>query len=65
MKALGIPAEVIDMKDYDPDDRLADEVSGEGVPREDALSFHPFDRNEQNQQAEAYGRPCEQRRVLK
>uniref|UniRef100_A0A3P9HHC4 tRNA 4-demethylwyosine synthase (AdoMet-dependent) n=1 Tax=Oryzias latipes TaxID=8090 RepID=A0A3P9HHC4_ORYLA len=29
LKALGFPAEVIDMKDYDPDDRLADEcVSG-------------------------------------
>jgi len=23
---LGIPAEVVDMKDYDPDDRLAEEV---------------------------------------
>lgn len=23
---MGIPAEVIDMKDYDPDDQLADEV---------------------------------------
>ncbi|RVE65149.1 hypothetical protein OJAV_G00133620 [Oryzias javanicus] len=29
VKTLGFPAEVIDMKDYDPDDRLADEcVSG-------------------------------------
>ncbi|XP_011480524.1 S-adenosyl-L-methionine-dependent tRNA 4-demethylwyosine synthase [Oryzias latipes] len=29
LEALGFPAEVIDMKDYDPDDRLADEcVSG-------------------------------------
>lgn len=27
LEALGFPAEVIDMKDYDPDDRLADEVS--------------------------------------
>uniref|UniRef100_M4AFB1 S-adenosyl-L-methionine-dependent tRNA 4-demethylwyosine synthase TYW1 n=1 Tax=Xiphophorus maculatus TaxID=8083 RepID=M4AFB1_XIPMA len=27
VQTLGIPAEVIDMKDYDPDDRLADEVS--------------------------------------
>lgn len=27
VKTLGIPAEVIDMKDYDPDDQLADEVS--------------------------------------
>uniref|UniRef100_A0A3B5MXJ2 Flavodoxin-like domain-containing protein n=1 Tax=Xiphophorus couchianus TaxID=32473 RepID=A0A3B5MXJ2_9TELE len=26
VQTLGIPAEVIDMKDYDPDDRLADEV---------------------------------------
>uniref|UniRef100_A0A3B3CUP2 Flavodoxin-like domain-containing protein n=1 Tax=Oryzias melastigma TaxID=30732 RepID=A0A3B3CUP2_ORYME len=26
VKTLGFPAEVIDMKDYDPDDRLADEV---------------------------------------
>lgn len=26
MKTLGIAAEVIDMKDYDPDDQLADEV---------------------------------------
>lgn len=24
---MGLPAEVIDMKDYDPDDQLADEVS--------------------------------------
>nr|ACQ57873.1 tRNA wybutosine-synthesizing protein 1 homolog [Anoplopoma fimbria] len=27
VKMLGIPAEVIDIKDYDPDDQLADEVS--------------------------------------
>ena len=27
MESSGVPAEVIDMKDYDPDDRLADEVS--------------------------------------
>lgn len=27
VKNLGIPAEVINMKDYDPDDQLADEVS--------------------------------------
>uniref|UniRef100_A0A3B3TP42 S-adenosyl-L-methionine-dependent tRNA 4-demethylwyosine synthase TYW1 n=1 Tax=Poecilia latipinna TaxID=48699 RepID=A0A3B3TP42_9TELE len=27
VQALGIPAEVMDMKDFDPDDRLADEVS--------------------------------------
>lgn len=27
VKALGIPAEVTDMKEYDPDDQLADEVS--------------------------------------
>lgn len=33
---MGIPAEVIDMKDYDPDDQLADEVSQ--VQREDAFS---------------------------
>uniref|UniRef100_A0A3Q2PLV6 S-adenosyl-L-methionine-dependent tRNA 4-demethylwyosine synthase-like n=1 Tax=Fundulus heteroclitus TaxID=8078 RepID=A0A3Q2PLV6_FUNHE len=26
VQTLGIPVEVIDMKDYDPDDRLADEV---------------------------------------
>lgn len=26
VKSSGIPAEVIDMKDYDPDDQLADEV---------------------------------------
>lgn len=26
VKILGLPAEVIDMKDYDPDDQLADEV---------------------------------------
>lgn len=32
---MGIPAEVIDMKDYDPDDRLADEVSQ--VQKEDAF----------------------------
>ena len=36
MKALGLPAEVIDMKDYDPDDQLADEVSQ--VQREDVFS---------------------------
>lgn len=24
---MGIPTEVIDIKDYDPDDRLSDEVS--------------------------------------
>lgn len=33
---LGLPAEVIDMKDYDPDDQLADEVRR--VQREDAFS---------------------------
>lgn len=33
--ALGIPAEVIDMKDYDPDDQLADEVRR--VQRDDAF----------------------------
>lgn len=27
VKTLGIPVEVIDMKDYDPDDQLADEVT--------------------------------------
>ena len=27
VKTLGIPTEVIDIKDYDPDDRLSDEVS--------------------------------------
>lgn len=27
VKSLGVSAEVIDMKEYDPDDRLADEVS--------------------------------------
>lgn len=37
VKALGIPAEVTDMKDYDPDDQLADEVSQ--VQREDAFSL--------------------------
>lgn len=26
VQALGLPCEVIDMKDYDPDDQLADEV---------------------------------------
>uniref|UniRef100_A0A667YTD2 S-adenosyl-L-methionine-dependent tRNA 4-demethylwyosine synthase TYW1 n=1 Tax=Myripristis murdjan TaxID=586833 RepID=A0A667YTD2_9TELE len=31
VKALGIAAEVIDMKDYDPDDRLADECSNKSV----------------------------------
>ncbi|XP_036927609.1 S-adenosyl-L-methionine-dependent tRNA 4-demethylwyosine synthase TYW1 [Acanthopagrus latus] len=31
VKTLGIPAEVIDMKDYDPDDRLADECSNKSV----------------------------------
>lgn len=37
MKTLGIPAEVTDMKDYDPDDQLADEVSH--VQRERTFSF--------------------------
>lgn len=37
MKALGIPAEVIDMKDYDPDDQLVDEVRL--VQREDACAL--------------------------
>lgn len=27
VKKSGVPAEVIDIKDYDPDDQLADEVS--------------------------------------
>ncbi|XP_076002695.1 S-adenosyl-L-methionine-dependent tRNA 4-demethylwyosine synthase TYW1 isoform X1 [Genypterus blacodes] len=31
VKALGIPAEEIDMKGYDPDDRLADECSNSSV----------------------------------
>uniref|UniRef100_A0A3P8TCW0 S-adenosyl-L-methionine-dependent tRNA 4-demethylwyosine synthase TYW1 n=1 Tax=Amphiprion percula TaxID=161767 RepID=A0A3P8TCW0_AMPPE len=31
VNTLGIPAEVIDMKDYDPDDQLADEVSFKSV----------------------------------
>ncbi|XP_030263196.1 LOW QUALITY PROTEIN: S-adenosyl-L-methionine-dependent tRNA 4-demethylwyosine synthase TYW1 [Sparus aurata] len=31
VKTLGIPAEVIDMKDYDPDDQLADECSNKSV----------------------------------
>ncbi|XP_070685093.1 S-adenosyl-L-methionine-dependent tRNA 4-demethylwyosine synthase TYW1 [Pempheris klunzingeri] len=31
VKALGLPAEVIDMKDYDPDDRLADECTNKSV----------------------------------
>lgn len=38
VKTLGIPAEVIDMKDYDPDDQLADEVRE--VQRGGPLSFH-------------------------
>lgn len=35
---MGLPAEVIDMKDYDPDDQLADEVSQSKA--EDAFQFH-------------------------
>ncbi|XP_047451024.1 S-adenosyl-L-methionine-dependent tRNA 4-demethylwyosine synthase TYW1 [Mugil cephalus] len=31
VKAAGIPAEVIDMKDYDPDDHLADECTNKSV----------------------------------
>ncbi|XP_060928586.1 S-adenosyl-L-methionine-dependent tRNA 4-demethylwyosine synthase TYW1 [Limanda limanda] len=31
VKTLGIPAEVTDMKDYDPDDRLADECTSKSV----------------------------------
>ncbi|XP_008301206.1 S-adenosyl-L-methionine-dependent tRNA 4-demethylwyosine synthase TYW1, partial [Stegastes partitus] len=31
VKTLGIPAEVIDMKDYDPDDQLADECISKSV----------------------------------
>uniref|UniRef100_A0A096MET5 S-adenosyl-L-methionine-dependent tRNA 4-demethylwyosine synthase TYW1 n=1 Tax=Poecilia formosa TaxID=48698 RepID=A0A096MET5_POEFO len=31
VQALGIPAEVIDMKDFDPDDRLADECVSKSV----------------------------------
>uniref|UniRef100_A0A669CD42 S-adenosyl-L-methionine-dependent tRNA 4-demethylwyosine synthase TYW1 n=1 Tax=Oreochromis niloticus TaxID=8128 RepID=A0A669CD42_ORENI len=31
VKALGLPAEVIDMKDYDPDDQLADECISKSV----------------------------------
>ncbi|XP_041669775.1 S-adenosyl-L-methionine-dependent tRNA 4-demethylwyosine synthase TYW1 [Cheilinus undulatus] len=31
VKTLGIPAEVIDMKDYDPDDQLADECTNKSV----------------------------------
>lgn len=31
VQTLGIPAEVIDMKDYDPDDRLADECVSKSV----------------------------------
>ncbi|XP_038141891.1 S-adenosyl-L-methionine-dependent tRNA 4-demethylwyosine synthase TYW1 isoform X2 [Cyprinodon tularosa] len=31
VQTLGFPAEVIDMKDYDPDDRLADECSSKSV----------------------------------
>ncbi|KAF7656138.1 hypothetical protein LDENG_00045850 [Lucifuga dentata] len=31
VKALGIPAEVTDMKDYDPDDQLADECTSSSV----------------------------------
>lgn len=31
VKALGLPAQVIDMKDYDPDDRLADECTSKSV----------------------------------
>uniref|UniRef100_A0A8C4EU57 S-adenosyl-L-methionine-dependent tRNA 4-demethylwyosine synthase TYW1 n=1 Tax=Dicentrarchus labrax TaxID=13489 RepID=A0A8C4EU57_DICLA len=31
VKASGIPAEVIDMKDYDPDDQLADECTNKAV----------------------------------
>ncbi|KAM4566352.1 S-adenosyl-L-methionine-dependent tRNA 4-demethylwyosine synthase TYW1 [Odontesthes bonariensis] len=31
VKALGIPAEVVDMKDYDPDDRLAEEGVSKSV----------------------------------
>lgn len=37
VKTLGIPAEVIDMKDYDPDDQLAEEVRQ--VQRANANSF--------------------------
>ncbi|XP_029027149.1 S-adenosyl-L-methionine-dependent tRNA 4-demethylwyosine synthase TYW1 [Betta splendens] len=31
VKALGIPVEVIDMKDYDPDDQLADECTSKSI----------------------------------
>nr|XP_046245829.1 S-adenosyl-L-methionine-dependent tRNA 4-demethylwyosine synthase TYW1 isoform X2 [Scatophagus argus] len=31
VKALGVPAEAIDMKDYDPDDHLADECTNKSV----------------------------------
>ncbi|XP_037631700.1 LOW QUALITY PROTEIN: S-adenosyl-L-methionine-dependent tRNA 4-demethylwyosine synthase TYW1 [Sebastes umbrosus] len=31
VKSLGIPAEVIDIKDYDPDDQLADECTNKSV----------------------------------
>lgn len=48
---MGIPAEVIDMKDYDPDDQLADEVRQ--VQREDAFSFLPSVKRQQ--QVEACG----------
>lgn len=48
VKTLGIPAEVIDMKDYDPDDHLADEVSR--VQREDAVSLFSKGTERQQQQ---------------
>uniref|UniRef100_A0A3Q4HWX5 tRNA-yW synthesizing protein 1 homolog (S. cerevisiae) n=1 Tax=Neolamprologus brichardi TaxID=32507 RepID=A0A3Q4HWX5_NEOBR len=48
VKSLGLPAEVIDMKDYDPDDQLADEDEKRGTSWRDGrkpecLEYHePF-----------------------
>lgn len=61
MKALGVPAEVIDMKDYDPDDQLADEVRG--VPREDALAYGP--RYEQPRVLKSDPKPLQDSELLR
>lgn len=46
--ALGLPAEVIDMKDYDPDDQLAEEVREREATRGSQLLNHncfPFKKS--------------------
>lgn len=45
VKTLGIQAEVIDMKDYDPDDQLAEEVRQVQIPISTSVGFKNLMKN--------------------